>query len=203
MTLFRSIATVAVVAMSVIAYAQTDQGRFTGTVRDQSNAFVGGATVKVKNERTGEERGGVLSNAQGYFMVPSLKTFHVHDSRLRRPASPPWNTRTCRSTSARSWRSISNSSQRAFAGRRVGRGAAPVLDIASARMGVNVGERDVKNLPVNGRQMSQLCCRRRDPRTQARARGRTSGSRAARSNRTPSATTASRARRSSTRRPAT
>ena len=72
MTLFRSIATVAVVAMSVIAYAQTDQGRFTGTVRDQSNAFVGGATVKVKNERTGEERV-VLSNQQGYFLVGSLK----------------------------------------------------------------------------------------------------------------------------------
>src|SRR4029077_14570581 len=32
----------------------------------------------------------------------------------------------------------------------------PVLDLSSARLGVNVGERDVQNLPVNGRQMSQL-----------------------------------------------
>ena len=35
-------------------------------------------------------------------------------------------------------------------------GTAPVLDLSSAHIGVNVGERDVNNLPVNGRQMSQL-----------------------------------------------
>ena len=35
-------------------------------------------------------------------------------------------------------------------------GTAPVLDISSARLGVNVSERDVSELPVNGRQMSQL-----------------------------------------------
>jgi hypothetical protein len=35
-------------------------------------------------------------------------------------------------------------------------GEAPILDLSSARMGANVSERDVVNLPVNGRQMSQL-----------------------------------------------
>jgi hypothetical protein len=35
-------------------------------------------------------------------------------------------------------------------------GTAPVLDVSSAHIGVNVSERDVSNLPVNGRQMSQL-----------------------------------------------
>ncbi len=35
-------------------------------------------------------------------------------------------------------------------------GTAPVLDLSSAHIGVNVSERDVNNLPVNGRQMSQL-----------------------------------------------
>ena len=33
---------------------------------------------------------------------------------------------------------------------------APVLDLSSARVGVNVSQRDVDQLPVNGRQMSQL-----------------------------------------------
>ena len=33
---------------------------------------------------------------------------------------------------------------------------APVLDISSARIGANVSEREVQDLPVNGRQMSQL-----------------------------------------------
>src|SRR4051812_39761194 len=40
------------------AWAQTDQGRVSGTVRDSTNAFVAGAAVSVKNERTGEERKG-------------------------------------------------------------------------------------------------------------------------------------------------
>ncbi len=35
-------------------------------------------------------------------------------------------------------------------------GEAPVLDLSSARIGVNVSEREVGMLPVNGRQMSQL-----------------------------------------------
>src|SRR3954454_24012344 len=61
---------VAVCATS--ALAQTDQGRCTGTVRDSSSAFVAGATVKAKNERTGEERE-VLTNQQGYFLIGSLK----------------------------------------------------------------------------------------------------------------------------------
>src|SRR5204862_3796561 len=35
-------------------------------------------------------------------------------------------------------------------------GTAPVLDMSSARIGVNLSQREVDNLPVNGRQMSQL-----------------------------------------------
>ena len=35
-------------------------------------------------------------------------------------------------------------------------GNAPVLDLSSARIGVNLSQREVDNLPVNGRQMSQL-----------------------------------------------
>src|SRR5947199_6662368 len=73
MTVRRWLTALFLVAMSAAAaMAQTDQGRFTGTVRDSSNGFVAGATVKVKNERTGEERE-VLTNQQGYFVIGSLK----------------------------------------------------------------------------------------------------------------------------------
>ena len=61
-----------VAACAATASAQTDQGRFTGTVRDAQNAFIPGATVKVKNERTGEQRE-VLSNQQGHYLIGSLK----------------------------------------------------------------------------------------------------------------------------------
>jgi hypothetical protein len=40
----------------VTGYAQTDQGRIVGTVVDANGGLVPGASVVVKNERTGEER---------------------------------------------------------------------------------------------------------------------------------------------------
>src|SRR6185295_18067178 len=54
------------------AFAQSDQGRISGNVRDQTNAFVAAANVKIKNERTGEERT-ASSNDSGFFLVTSLK----------------------------------------------------------------------------------------------------------------------------------
>ena len=46
----------ALLGLSGLALAQVDQASITGVVRDQNNAVVVGATVTVKNERTGEVR---------------------------------------------------------------------------------------------------------------------------------------------------
>src|SRR5258705_7300123 len=54
------------------AKAQADQGRIVGTVTDATGAIVPGATVVVKNERTGEERT-ATTNEAGYFVVLALK----------------------------------------------------------------------------------------------------------------------------------
>jgi hypothetical protein len=136
------------------ASAQTDQGRITGTVRDQSSAFVGGAKVTVKNERTGDERT-ATSNDQGYFLIGSLKP----------------STYTIKSEKA-GFATIEYTAITVAVGQELALdfefhpagvqeavtvvGVAPILDISSARLGVNVSEREVQELPVNGRQMSQL-----------------------------------------------
>src|SRR5262245_16966364 len=60
------------VTLPANGYAQTDQGKFAGTVRDTSGALVAGATVTVKNERTAEERTQTTA-ATGAFMIPNLK----------------------------------------------------------------------------------------------------------------------------------
>ena len=72
------------------AVAQTDQGRISGTVRDSTTAFVSGAAVSVKNERTGEERKGT-TNDDGYFVITSLKP-STYPSKSKNLASPPSNT---------------------------------------------------------------------------------------------------------------
>ena len=137
------------------AFAQADQGRFTGTVRDQSNAFVGGATVKVKNERTGEERV-VADERAGLLPDRVAQAVHLHDprreGRLRgdrihgddgrgRPGAEP--------------------RLRVQAGRRAGSGhrrSARRRSSTSARRASASTSASAKcsSLPVNGRQMSQL-----------------------------------------------
>src|SRR3989442_15321573 len=54
------------------ADAQTDQGRIVGTVTDTNGALVPGATIVVKNERTGEERT-ATTNETGHFIVSALR----------------------------------------------------------------------------------------------------------------------------------
>src|ERR1044071_2792193 len=57
--------------LPALAFAQAD-ARFAGVVLDPTGAIVPGATVVVKNERTGEERT-VTANAQGRYVIANLK----------------------------------------------------------------------------------------------------------------------------------
>jgi len=62
--------------LTIIAYGQESAygqgfGTIVGTVTDSSDAVIPSATVKVRQPRTGLERS-TSSNAQGYFVVPSL-----------------------------------------------------------------------------------------------------------------------------------
>src|SRR5207244_1257427 len=61
-----------VAACATAAAAQSEQGRLIGSVRDASNAFVGGATVTIRNERTSDART-TETDPQGKFFVGSLK----------------------------------------------------------------------------------------------------------------------------------
>jgi hypothetical protein len=155
MNLYRWIAAATLVTVcSVNGYAQTDQGKISGIVRDQSSAFVGGAKVTVKNERTGEERNAV-SNDQGYFLISYLKpsTYTIKTEKAGF-AAIEYTTMPL---------AVGQELTLDFEIKPAGVqedvtviGTAPVLDMSSARMGVNLSQREVDNLPVNGRQMSQL-----------------------------------------------
>jgi Carboxypeptidase regulatory-like domain len=136
------------------AFAQGELGRVSGIVRDQSNSFVADAKVLVKNERTGEERSS-LTNSQGYFIIGSLRpsTYTIKVEKggfavIEYTAMPL---------------AVGQELTLDFEIKPAGVqeqvtvvGIAPVLDVSSARLGVNVSEREVNQLPVNGRQMSQL-----------------------------------------------
>jgi hypothetical protein len=136
------------------ATAQTDQARIVGAVLDQSGAFVPGATVTLRNERTGEERKVVVGD-DGRYVFAALKP----------------STYTLR-TSKDGFAPLEYTDLPLAVGQELGLDATlqpagvtetvsvqaelPVLDLSSARMGVNVSPREVADLPMNGRQMSQL-----------------------------------------------
>jgi hypothetical protein len=137
-----------------LALAQTDQGRIAGTVRDASNALATNTPVVITNERTSERRG-AITNEKGYFLVSGLKP-STYTIRVERPgfAAVEYTQMPL---------AVGQELTLDFELKPAGVqeavtvvGAAPVLDLSSATIGVNLSEREVNNLPVNGRQMSQL-----------------------------------------------
>jgi hypothetical protein len=136
------------------AVAQVDNGRIAGIVRDSSGALATGVTAKAKNERTGEERSAV-TNDQGYFLIAPLKP-STYTIRVERAGFAPIEY-TAMPLAIGQELTLDFELKPAGVTEAVTVvGSAPVLDLSSAKIGVNLGEREVNNLPVNGRQMSQL-----------------------------------------------
>src|SRR4051794_935519 len=155
MKFLRWMATALIVAvLPMTAAAQTDSGRISGTVRDQSGAFIAGSTVTVKNEKTGDIRTGT-TNVQGFFLVSPLKP-STYTVVIDQPGF-------AKIEYAQMPVAIGQELTLDFEFKPAGvqeavtvTGVAPILDISSARVGANVSEREVQGLPGNGRQMAQL-----------------------------------------------
>jgi hypothetical protein len=153
MKLFTLLIAVVLLVPSTSA-AQGGLARLLGTVRDQSGALVPGATVVVRNEKTGEERT-VTADANGVIAVSNLKpsTYTVIAKFGEfRPAEYSGML-------LQAGQDLSLDLQLMPAGVTESvtvAASAASLDLSSARMGVNVNQREVEDLPLNGRQMSQL-----------------------------------------------
>src|SRR5262245_10041778 len=155
MKFYRWVAALALVALySVASHAQTDQGRFSGLIRDAQSAFVADATVTIKNEKTGESRT-VTSNAQGLVVIAGLKP-STYTIKVEKTGFAPIEY-TNMPIAVGQELTLDFQLQAAGVQETINVvGTSPVLDISSAKMGANVSEREVQGLPVNGRQMSQL-----------------------------------------------
>src|SRR5689334_1460052 len=148
------VAALAIVALPLTAAAQTDSGRISGTVIDQTSAFVPGATVTVKNTKTGETRA-VTSDDKGHFLVTPLKpsTYTITVQK----AGFAVIEYTDMPVAVGQELALDFQFQTAAAAETVTVvGTSPVIDLSSAKIGANVSQREVEGLPVNGRQMSQL-----------------------------------------------
>src|SRR5436190_8812743 len=136
-----------------VAFAQND-GRFTGVVLDPSGAVIPGATVTVRNERTGEERS-VTSAADGRYIVSSLRP-SVYTVRAKFGDLAPLEFTGMQLVASQEFALDLSLTAAGVTETVTVVGRANVIDLSSAKIGVNVSEREVQGLPVNGRQMSQL-----------------------------------------------
>ncbi|MBW8712876.1 MAG: TonB-dependent receptor, partial [Acidobacteria bacterium] len=141
-------------AASVLpARAQVD-GRFAGAVLDASGAVLPGATVTVKNEKTGEERTAVTT-AQGLYVVTNLKP-SAYTIRVASGNFTPLEYTGMQLLAGQEFHLDLELKPAGVTESVTVQGTSNQLDLSSARIGVNVSEREVLNLPINGRQMSQL-----------------------------------------------
>jgi hypothetical protein len=149
-----------VIALAVLfvfpltANAQTDQGRIAGTVTDSNGALVPGATIVVKNERTGEERA-ATTNEVGYFIVSALRpsSYSVTVS-AKDLSAKTTNIQLLVGQEVNLPLTVQPTGVEARVD--IVGGGETALETSSAAMGANVNPREVEGLPLNGRQLSQL-----------------------------------------------
>lgn len=154
--LLRTFALIAlVVLIGVTASAQQDLATIQGSVTDQTGAFVAGATVTVRSEAANVERTATTSE-DGTFSVPQLRP-GVYTVSVEQTG---FDTATASEIQL----GVGQNRQLDFALAVTGTGTTDVnvvadsvtLETDSARLGANVTAREVLELPVNGRNVSQL-----------------------------------------------
>lgn len=142
-------------ALSILCVGQTSTGRIVGTVLDPSGAAVKGASVIAMNERTNQERTSI-TNDDGNFAFTALEP-----SNYTLTATQPGFSKTeVTGVLLQVGQEIRHNLDLAVSGTTsavtVESGPVVALEASSAKMGVNVTEAEVAQLPLNGRQVSQL-----------------------------------------------
>ena len=153
---FPTAARVALVACFAAASlsAQTDTGRISGTVTDASKALVPNATVVITNEKTGAIRN-VTTSGTGSFIVTQLSpsSYKVTISAAGMAASE-YKGVTVEANQERNLNvTVTPGSVATEVTVSVGEST---LETSSAVMAGNVSSREIAELPINGRQLSQL-----------------------------------------------
>jgi hypothetical protein len=137
------------------ASAQVTTARLAGVVKDPSGSVVQNAEVIVTNERTGAQRI-VRTNSDGLYTVLSLPPSE-YDIRVNASGFSEAETKHVAL-------SVGQVVDHDFAVKPAGTqsevtidaGSTVALDTSSAKIGANVASREIENLPINGRQISQL-----------------------------------------------
>ena len=129
--------------------------RIVGTITDSSGAVIPAASVAVKNEKTGQSQK-VTANEHGQYVVPQLLpsqyslTVEVNGMAPAQYTGIPVQVGQERTVNV-IMQPAALSTEVVVSG-----GELAVVDVSSAVVGANISSREVAELPINGRQVSQL-----------------------------------------------
>ena len=141
--------------LAVAAFGQVDQGRIGGLIKDPSGAVIPGVTITVKNLSTGEERM-VISGDSGEYLVSGLRPA-MYSVKATLPGFASAETTQAQVVVGQKLNlDISLSPAAVAQSVTVEAITQTSIDTSSATIGVNVVQREVEALPLNGRQVSQL-----------------------------------------------
>jgi hypothetical protein len=130
-------------------------GRIVGTISDSTGAVVPGAVIVVTNEKTSEERR-IVANDAGYYAMPNLPPSTYSVKTEAKSFSLAQYTGVPLSVGQERVLNITLQPTAVTTEINVSGGELSTIDFSSAAVGANVNAREVAQLPLNGRQLSQL-----------------------------------------------
>ncbi len=138
-----------------LTYGQSN-GSFSGNIKDNAGAAVAGAAVKIKSEKTGSERS-AITNAEGFFSIQEVPAgVYKVSASLNGFKTAQINSVELAVGQTRTVDLTLEIGDVAAVVDVVSDESLPVIDQSSNRLGVNISAKEVEQLPVNGRNYSQL-----------------------------------------------
>jgi hypothetical protein len=138
----------------MLQFAQTTNGLMTGVITDPSGAVVVGAQIRVTNQGTNTLRIATSDN-KGYYIVPQLApgiySVSVGMNGFATETRASVQLQVNQSITMDFALRVSSQSQTIQV-----TGAPPELNTTSATLGNVVGHKEIVDLPLNGRQFTQL-----------------------------------------------
>jgi hypothetical protein len=138
-----------------LVYGQTDTARIVGTVSDPSGAMIPSAAVTIKNEKTGESRK-VVANTSGQYLITQLPPSQYDVTVEANGMAKAEFTGVSLQVGQERTLDVKMQPASMTTQVQVSGGELAVVDTTSAAIGANISSREVAELPINGRQVSQL-----------------------------------------------
>ncbi len=139
---------------SVALYGQTATSEVNGTVTDQSASVVSGATVKLINQGT-KLQDQTSTNSTGYFVFvnvrPGTYVLKVEAKGFKTSAVAPFEVQVNTTISQPLKLAIGQLTETVEV-----QAAAPLIEATTTELGTVIDERTVQELPLNGRNFTQL-----------------------------------------------